>query len=187
MTDFFTPHSAGFDSPIELLEACHEKVRRFAKLTQRIAQHIETTGIDSKTREAAQSVLRYFTIAVPLHHQDEEDDLFPALKSLSPATIGEEAFKNLNNSIQELEAEHETLGRLWREIENWLKVIAGNNTSTPPKCLNEFTEKYIQHADLEEQTLYPHARLLAPETLSRLGLKMAERRGHRMLDLNQAI
>ncbi len=187
MTDFFSLHSAGFDSPIELLEACHEKIRRFATLTQRIAHHIEKKGIDRKAQEAAESVLRYFTIAAPLHHQDEEDDLFPALMHLSPATLGEESYKNLNITIQELETEHVALGVLWSEIENWLRDIVENKPGTTPMCLDEFATKYMHHADREEKSIYPHAQFLPPETLRTIGMNMALRRGHRTLDLNQAI
>ena len=186
MTDFFTPHSAGFDSPVEVLEACHEKVRRFAKLAQRIALHIEHSGIDSKAREAAESVLRYFTIAAPLHHQDEEEDLFPALKNLSLETLGEKSINNLNTTIQALESEHVTLGKLWSEIENWLKDIVENKPHLAPTCLDEFAAKYIDHADREEKVIYPYAQLLAQETIHRIGMNMAQRRGHKMLDLNQA-
>lgn len=187
MTDFFTPHSAGFDSPIELLEACHEKVRRFAKLAQRIALHIEKSGIDIKAQEAAESVLRYFTIAAPLHHQDEEEDLFPALKNLPLAALGKEQIEKLNSSIQELESEHLALSLLWSEIENWLKDIIESKPHFVPACLDEFAAKYMDHADREEKSIFPHARLLPPETLRTIGMNMAQRRGHKMLDLNQAI
>lgn len=186
MTDFFSPHSAGFDSPIELLEACHEKVRRFAKLAQRIALHIEKSGVDSRAQEAAESVLRYFTLAAPLHHQDEEEDLFPALKNLSHPTLGKEQIEKLNSTIQELESEHVTLGLLWSEIEKWLKDIVENKQHLAPACLDVFAAQYIDHADREEKTIYPYAQLLAEETLRTIGMNMAQRRGPRMLDLNQA-
>lgn len=187
MSNFFNSNHAGFDSPIELLEACHEKVRRFAKLAQRIALHVEKCGIDSKAQEAAESVLRYFTIAAPLHHQDEEDDLFPALKNLSPATLDEDSIKNLNSTIQTLESEHVALGLLWSEIENWLRDLVENKPHAAPSCLDEFAGKYIDHAEREEKSVYPFAQLLSPETLRTIGMNMAQRRGHKMLDLSQAI
>lgn len=186
MTDFFTSHSAGLDSPIELLEACHEKVRRFAKLAQRIALHIEKSEIDSQAQEAAESVLRYFTIAAPLHHRDEEEDLFPALKNLSLETLGEKPIKDLHATIQELESEHITLGMLWSEIEHWLKDIIEKKPQPAPTCLDEFAAKYINHANREEKDIYPYALRLTQETLHTMGVNMAQRRGHKMLDLNQA-
>ena len=57
---------------IEMLMACHEKVRHFAKLADRIAAHITEHGADPQAREAAKSVMRYFDIAAPLHHADED-------------------------------------------------------------------------------------------------------------------
>lgn len=179
MIDYFSTHSAGFDSPIELLQACHEKVRRFTRLSQRIAQHIDQVGIDNKAQEAAESVLRYFTIAAPLHHQDEEEDLFPALRAISVDTIGETAFASLNQTIDALEAEHESLGALWSEVAQWLNEIYHNRMHPTPACLNTFVSTYQAHAELEEQAVYPYANELAARTLHEIGMRMAHRRGHK--------
>lgn len=52
---------------VDLLLACHERIRSFIAMARRIA----TTGGDA--REAAGQVRRYFAEAFPLHVADEEE------------------------------------------------------------------------------------------------------------------
>ena len=71
--------SAGFDQPFEMLGACHERVQRTLDLLQRLQTYLAEQGVDDSARQAARDVLRYFDIAAPLHHQDEERHVFPPL------------------------------------------------------------------------------------------------------------
>lgn len=166
-----------FDSPIELLETCHEKVRRFTNLMLKLEAHVLKRGVDDNAREAAQSIMRYFTVAAPLHHQDEEDDLFPALRTLSPDALGPALHQALSRSLERLEAEHQTLDRLWSVSSRWLEKIERGENHPAPGILGEFVKKYQRHAAQEEAEIYPHAALLSQETLRAIGLKMAQRRG----------
>ena len=88
---FLTPASAvpGLDtpdaeleSPFEMLQACHERVDRMLMLLAKLQRHLGHTGCDDAARRAAGDVLRYFDVAAPLHHQDEELHVFPALMAL---------------------------------------------------------------------------------------------------------
>ena len=176
MNDLFHTRSASFDSPIEMMKLCHEKVRRFARLTQRLGRHMEKSSIDAAAKEAAESVLRYFTIAAPLHHEDEEDDLFPALRNLSIERLGVTEHEVLHRNLQELEAEHVQLTALWHQIATWLNALLQDIATPPPQCLNTFAITYTAHADREEKYIYPYAEALAPVTLNRIGQRMAKRR-----------
>ncbi|RYY71287.1 MAG: hemerythrin domain-containing protein, partial [Comamonadaceae bacterium] len=69
----------GFEQPFEMLEACHERVQRSLQLLARLCAHVRSQGGDDSAREAARDVLRYFDIAAPLHHEDEELHVFPPL------------------------------------------------------------------------------------------------------------
>lgn len=60
-----------------MLEACHERVQRTLGLLGRLREHVRKQGVDNDARQAARDVLRYFDIAAPLHHQDEELHVFP--------------------------------------------------------------------------------------------------------------
>ncbi|MDF3831775.1 hemerythrin domain-containing protein [Cupriavidus basilensis] len=161
----------GFDSPIELLLACHEKVRRFAGLCQRLEQHATLHGADEDAQAAAASVLRYFQIAAPLHHADEEEDLFPALRELGDAS--------LTARIDELDAEHGHLAELWCCLQPWLEALSQGASHPAPPELSAFATRYPEHALREEHEVYPAAVRLSRERLAGIGLRMAQRRGAR--------
>ena len=71
--------AVGFDTPFEMLEACHERVQRSLDLLQRLTDYLHTHACDDSARQAARDVLRYFDMAAPLHHEDEELHVFPLL------------------------------------------------------------------------------------------------------------
>lgn len=163
------PVSPHIDDPMALLRACHEKVVRFTTLAQRLQAHVRTKGVDEQAREAAQAVLRYFTLAAPLHHADEDDDLFVALRLLDHAP--------LTARIDALQAEHGALGQRWTEVRPWLEAIAAGKTpaGTEPD-VDGFATRYREHARAEETDVYPHAAELSPGTLRALADAMVARR-----------
>ncbi len=153
---------------MEMLHACHDKVRHFAQLTARLATHVAQHGADRQAQDAAQSVLRYFDLAAPLHHEDEEADLFPALRALGD--------RELNARIDALEAEHAELAAVWQTTRSWLTRIHAGEAEPPPVEANHFAQAYPAHADREEQDIYPHANRLPAPLLREIGTKMAQRR-----------
>lgn len=132
-----------FEQPLEMLTACHDKVRRFARLAERLAGHVDQHGADDEARQAAASILRYFDLAAPLHHADEEADLFPALRGLGDPV--------LNEALAQLEAEHVTLGACWQAVRPWLITIEQGSPHAAPPVLTRFAEDYPAHADREER------------------------------------
>lgn len=161
----------GFDHPVALLLSCHDKVRRFAGLSLRLDLHLARHGTDEEAATAARNVLRYFDLAAPLHHADEEKDLFPALRRL-----GDPA---LDAALAALEAEHAELDALWRAVRPWLEAVAQQGLPVRPAELDEFARRYPDHAQREEDELYPAAQRLAPEVLAAIGRNMRQRRGAR--------
>lgn len=171
MADFFQQPAATFDDPIELLMACHGRVRHFADLTLKLAQYLPEHGADQEAQQAANNILRYFDIAAPLHHEDEDNDLFPLLAAAGDA--------DLRALIAATTAEHAPLGALWQAVRARLILIAaGTSAELPLDLAAEFAKRYPEHADREDREIYPRAfDLLSPETLAELGRKMAARRG----------
>jgi hypothetical protein len=55
----FDSPAIGFEQPFEMLEACHDRVRRSLALLGRLIEHIDRHGHDDKSRGAASDVLRY--------------------------------------------------------------------------------------------------------------------------------
>nr|MBP8204302.1 hemerythrin domain-containing protein [Giesbergeria sp.] len=83
MTDIALPGfgapAVGFDTPFALLHACHERVQRTLALQHKLVGYLHQYACDEQARQAARDVLRYFDIAAPLHHEDEERHVFPPL------------------------------------------------------------------------------------------------------------
>lgn len=167
----------GMDSPIEMLTACHQKVRHFARLSGKLAAHLESVGADSAAQEAARNILRYFDTAGPLHHQDEEDDLFPALREAAVALNDLTTGRALCGAIDELQAEHAVLDALWVDVRAWLERVVLGNSDPAPAGVEMFAVQYPMHAGREEAEIYIHASLLTEPQLARIGRRMSERRG----------
>ena len=165
MRPLLQPVAPSIDDPIELLQACHDKVRRFAGLTLRLRAHLAERGPDAEAQEAARSILRYFDMAAPLHHDDEDRDLFPALRSLSQP--------ELTNCIDELEAQHESLGLTWPP---GLNASAEGPACPPPAEVDEFAVAYPAHAAREEAEIYPAAAQLSAAQLRQISDAMVRRR-----------
>lgn len=158
-----------FDAPLDMLTACHDKVRRFCTLLDKLPAHLATHGVDRAARDAAAGVLRYFDVAGPLHHQDEEDELFPllAMRDADAAT-----------GVARLRAEHRELAALWQRVRAMLLALdAGDATALDAALAGEFAARYRAHAADEEAWLFPlAARLMSAQELEDAGRRMAARR-----------
>ena len=170
----------GMDSPIEMLTACHQKVRHFARLSGKLAVHLESAGADADAQEAARNILRYFDTAGPLHHRDEEDDLFPALREAAASAGDTPEMQRLCSAIAEVQAEHAVLDTLWAEVRAWLERVEQGHSDPAPAGVEVFAVQYPMHAGREEAEIYTHARLLTKSQLALIGRRMSERRGLRL-------
>jgi hemerythrin-like domain-containing protein len=164
-----------FDEPFDMLTLCHEKVRRFAALTGKLKTHVQRHGADDAASQAATSILRYFNLAAPLHHADEERDVYPALRKHLPE-VSDARRIELERAINDLEAEHAHLADLWDPVRIWLEQLEEKKSVQPPDCVEEFVMAYPRHADREELEIYPFAVMLSLTERQELGLKMVQRR-----------
>jgi hemerythrin-like domain-containing protein len=168
---FNTPSAPGFDDPLEMLQACHGRITAQCDTLQRLVSHLQMNGNDEQAAQAARAILRYFDTAGQHHHQDEEQDLFPALlASGDPAATGH---------IERLLGEHQLMDQSWRALRPLLLAIAEDNANTlDAEIAAQFIERYARHIEFENGTLLPLAQqLLTDEQLQRIGQNMAARRG----------
>lgn len=164
------PHGR-FDEPFEMLEACHDRVRRNLVQMERLAARLPVHGCDAATAQAARDVLRYFDLSAPAHHEDEERHILPLLRA-----AGDEAF------AAQIEQEHHELHRRWIELRRSLvEVAAGSWIAAGPAefvTWAKFAALYRAHIAAEEANAFPAARAaLDDATLQAIGRDMAERRG----------
>ena len=171
--------AAGFEAPFEMLATCHERVRRMLALQAKLQQHLLEKGCDEPARQAARDVMRYFDIAAPLHHQDEELHVFP------PLLAGPDAA--LRALVQRLQQDHRQMEIAWIEARRTLQAVADGFEScwTPLaaaqiEALNQFAALYRQHLEDEDHAAYPAARAgLSPAAVQAMSEDMMQRRGVR--------
>jgi hemerythrin-like domain-containing protein len=167
--------AAGFEVPLEMLAACHERIRHQCETLQRLATHLVDRGADEEASTAASAVLKYFDTAAKLHHQDEEVDLFPALIE---SMAGSDAVC-LQDMIRHLAVEHRKLEGMWTQISHDLRrVSTGQSQGLDKTAVDGFVASCLRHIDYEESELLPMAaRLLTTAQLDEVGRAMRERRG----------
>jgi hemerythrin-like domain-containing protein len=170
----FRSPDAGFDAPVEMWLACHERVRRFAALIVRLEAHVARLGADEEAQRSAASIRRYFNEAAPRHHEDEEVDLFPLLRERSGS-----AEQPALDALERIEAEHLAMAEVWRRLDVTLaRISAGDPAPLNPKLIGQFASGYDRHIDIEENVVLPALlRRLSAADWSSVGRAMAERRG----------
>jgi len=162
----------GFDEPIALLRACHEKIRLHCQLLEDLVGHIDKKGVDGEAKSTARKIRDYFTKSAKLHHQDEENDLFPLLvrQSLKIADL-----------VNRLEKEHDQLNALWENIDHGLLKLDDIDMGTFGHQVNDLCTLYRQHIAQEESDFFPLAQnSLSQKQLLEVGRGMAKRRGVRI-------
>jgi pyridoxamine 5'-phosphate oxidase len=186
IVDFSTP-GAGFDQPLELWRACHERVRRMIGLIQRLAAHLEKSAVDTDARTTATSIRRYFDEAAPRHHEDEEEDLFPRLRSRLERLDSEQA-KKVTDALATLEADHKDLSAMWHMLRAPLaRIEHGKEATLDEATIALFVSRYRAHMEIEETVIEPVLkRLLAKRDIDAIGKTMAQRRGVDWSDLATA-
>jgi hemerythrin-like domain-containing protein len=171
----FDSPAVGFEQPFEMLAACHERVRRSLALLERLLAHVENHGHDDRTRSAAVDVLRYFDLAAPLHHQDEERHVFPALADSSDAELAA--------AVAGLRRDHLGMESLWAELRQTLLAwsqpgVQGGAGAALRAQASAFAAIYASHLRTEEEIVFPAARSRISEAeLCSMSADMAQRRG----------
>ena len=164
----------GFEQPFEMLEACHERVHRTLNLLYRLREHLILHGAGEQARQAARDVMRYFDVAAPEHHRDEELHVFPALIALRDAQI--------HALVALLRDDHLQMESRWKGARSVLAAIADGAQSRLSAAdeahLDAFAGLYAGHIRAEEEIAYPAARaVLAGEPLRAMTRDMMARRG----------
>ncbi|MEI6802677.1 MAG: hemerythrin domain-containing protein [Burkholderiales bacterium] len=168
--------AVGLESPFEMLVACHERVQRSLDLLRRLQQHLRDKGHDEDAAQAARDVMRYFDLAAPLHHQDEELHIFPPLLAA--------AAPDVRAVVRRLMQDHVAMEAAWTQARAVLAGIAEPGTAgaaltaAQTDALVRFAALYQQHIADEEGLVYPAAQsLLTPDDVRAMSLDMAQRRG----------
>jgi hemerythrin-like domain-containing protein len=164
----------GFDRPLDVLEACHDRIAKQCDTLEKLLAHLPVHGADSQSRQAARAVLAYFDTAAVHHHDDEERNLFPLLESVNaPGAC---------DLVETLTLEHDELALLWRRLRAQLQLIETAESTAVTRLDAALTQRFIAlnrtHLEFENTHVLPLARqVLGVAEIERLGRAMAARRG----------
>lgn len=174
MADSLIPVAPGMETPIEMLEACHERLQAQIATLGRLAAWHREHGADRQAQQAATNVMRYFDLAAVNHHLDEEEDLLPALK----ARIDSGRRGALQALIESILADHQEMFAAWAAMRARLEPISrGAASELPPDEVERFAERYRRHIEREEGEVLPLAReLLTEEDIAAMSGAMTGRR-----------
>jgi putative Hemerythrin HHE cation binding domain subfamily protein len=159
---------ASWNEPIEMLYACHGKVKRFCRQLTILPDYLAKNGCNQAVKNDVQQILNYFNQSAPLHHDDEEKDFFPLLVKYVP-----EAQKD----IDELERQHVTLHDSWTKLSEQLQaLLKDERENIDVTLINHFVSSYDKHIALEEPLFELGKQHLSELELREIGDIMSARR-----------
>jgi hemerythrin-like domain-containing protein len=140
---------------VDLLMACHDRIRLFVDLARRLADAHDASA--DEIRDAAMRVIRYFSEASPLHVADEEESVMPRLAGREPA---------LDAALQAMHQEHQKHEPQLKSLLNTCQTLHAS-----PQRLEELRETlratamaleqdFIIHLQQEEKVVMPAIRSL---------------------------
>lgn len=171
------PQAPSFAQPLDMLTACHDRLQRMLALLDRLRAYLPQHGADAQARQAAIDVMRYFDVASPAHHRDEELHVFPPL--LAPGAPAQAEL------VARLLRDHQAMDAAWTPARAVLSAIAEGTLAALPAqaqaALDRFASLHADHLRAEEAMAYPAVRaLLPPDAVAAMGAEMASRRGVRI-------
>jgi hemerythrin-like domain-containing protein len=170
--DALDPRS--FQSPVDFLAAEHERQLAICDLLDHLAhnpRHAAASGELTQVRD-------YLVHELPLHTEDEEQDLFPVLAERCPKT------DNVQEIFGLLRREHDTDKVLIDELVANLDALIGGQALADPSAFMAnalaVSEAERRHLAWENAVVLPRAlRHLTAEDCAALTRAMAARRGNR--------
>lgn len=167
------PHPRSEDVP-DVLVDCHLRMRQVTTLAVELAAR--PSPLLEEVREVASKVHRYFTVALPLHEEDEETSLFPRLLARAP---------ELAATISTLREDHQA-----HDLRVGALVAVCLELKTSPQRSQELrgalgtaaqalAETWSTHLAAEERELFPAvSTALSAEDRSAIREEMRARRAH---------
>ena len=165
------PKTVDEDSVVVALLDCHARIREFFTMAMAAGQRSEAG--EELIKDAIQRVHRYFTLALPLHVQDEEESISPRMRGISDA---------VDRALDQMSAEHKTHMKLIDALVSACEVaLASENIAKSAKeqvlpAALVANGAMMAHLDLEEGVLFPVLDKLELSVQKQIRLEMKQRR-----------
>lgn len=139
-------------SAVDLLLACHERIRGQLGLARALVDAARAPL--ALVEEAARDLVRYHTVALPLHQEDEERSVRPRLEAVAASPAVREALARMGAEHVELDAVLAELVPRWTALAAEPPRIAtlASELAAPTAALGEL---WGRHLAGEETTVFP--------------------------------
>jgi hemerythrin-like domain-containing protein len=166
---------SGFDDPLGMLQDCHRRIERFLATLCDVATRAHTRALTDEEAAAVHASLTYFREGGRRHTADEEESLFPRMRSVAPA--------GTLDPVDRLEQDHREADQLHDDIDRLYSAWLSSGALDPDQQ-QEMLQKtsrlralYSEHIHTEEATVFPAAaRLLDRDAIAAIGSEFRNRR-----------
>jgi hemerythrin-like domain-containing protein len=169
--------ASNFSDPTGLMSDCHRRIEMFLNALRAVAD-FDGRQLAVDERRALDTALRYFSEAAPKHNADEEESLFPRLRSAPHPEV-----RSALADLTRLEEEHRWAATLHAEVDllgqQWLLEgrLARDQARAFQSAVGKLESMYRTHIEFEERVLFPlAARVLSPAQSAEIAQEMAKRR-----------
>ncbi len=175
LTSIKSPTAGKTETAADMLLGCHERIRHFTAVSTRLAGSADATA--DEIAAAAESVYRYFTVALPLHEADENVSLHPRLREAAPAALAA-ASEEMVRQHQAIDALIGELLPIWGTLQNHPDKLPQIAPKLAEKS-HRLQQLWDVHLELEEETVFPAiAQCLSPAQQEAIVSEMRARRGN---------
>jgi iron-sulfur cluster repair protein YtfE (RIC family) len=167
------PKTPAAQDAVDALADCHVRIRDFTALAARLASASGAPA--AEVRDAAEKVHRYFSVALPLHAEDEERSVAPRLAGKDP---------RVDRELGEMVREHAEHGDAVGRVLAACAVLRDRPEALPEvaaalaAAAEDLRLHFVPHLAREEEVVFPALRAhLSPAELRELQAEMRARRG----------
>lgn len=146
----------GSEGLVDLLLACHERIRRFSGLALELGRRDGLAA--GEVAEGCSRCERYFTEALPLHVADEEQSLLPRLVRRRP---------ELDEALRVMQRQHAAHEARLAALLDALRSLRGEPGAADRRASLEgaagvLASDFEEHLALEERIVFPAVDALLP-------------------------
>lgn len=177
---------SSFDQPLALLSECHRRIERFLGDMLSVVKLRRGGALEDADRSLLAGGVQYFSVAAPRHTADEEESLFPRLRSAR-----EKRVQSALEEIERLEDDHRRADVFHAQANalagRWLAegALDSADVNQLEELLESLAAIYRDHIAIEDARVFPAAgAVLTAEEQQAIGREMAARRG---LDFDRVV
>jgi hemerythrin-like domain-containing protein len=166
---------SGFDDPIGMLKDCHRRIERFLHILWVVADRAPGRTLTDEEKPGVESAMHYFQLGGKRHTADEEESLFPRLRT-ALASGGCEEIAGLEDDhcrTNELHAIVDTLYFSWIEVGR----LSPEDKESLQSATVRLKQLYEAHIKIEEGIVFPRAaQTLGSQAIAAIGEELRARR-----------